>query len=264
MSERTPPLEEVLRDDILIADEVSIWRFVLNELLTNGYVVQARDTGDIAIVDPGARSDDLIAAAETWGGNVRWVLVTHLHGDHCAEVECVRQATGAEVAGPPGGMFRVDRPVAGGEFLEFGAHEILVCATPGHSPESVSYQIREHLFVGDFLFRLAGGRTDGARASTEDLFRIVRATFAPLPADTVLWCGHGPPSLVGEELAGNPFWKIAIEGPPPAPVDKAVYRGETVPVLAWADDYDGGRKALLQLAEGGLLIVPGSQLERPL
>lgn len=263
MSDPAPTGEEILRDDILVADEVSIWRFVLNDLLTNGFIVQGRDTGEIAIVDPGARADDLVAAAETWGGDVQWILVTHLHGDHCAEADRVREVTGAQIAGPPGGLFRVDRPVAGGECLDLGPHEILVCATPGHSPESVSYQIREHLFVGDFLFRLASGRTDGARASTEELFRTVRETFAHLPADTVLWCGHGPPSTVGEELAGNPFWRIAIAGTPAAPVDKARYRGETVPVLAWADDYDGGQKALIRLADGVLVIVPGSQIERP-
>jgi hypothetical protein len=35
-----------------------------------------------------------------------------------------------------------------------------------------------------------------------------------------------------------------------------------VPVLAWADDYDGGRKALLELSGGELVIVPGSQVAR--
>jgi len=259
MSER----EKVLRDDVLVADEFSIWRFVLNDLLTNGFVVKERDTGAIAIVDPGDRADDLIAAAEAWGGDVRWILVTHLHGDHCAQAQRVREATGAKVAAPPGGMVKPDRPVCGGEMLDFGAHEILVSATPGHSPESVSYQIGPHLFVGDFLFRLASGRTDGARASTEDLFRVVRDVMRPLPEDTVLWCGHGPPSTVGEEIEGNPFWRAALSDAPPAPVDKAVYQGRTVPVLAWADDYDGGRKALLALGDGRMVIVPGSQVEPP-
>jgi len=254
--------EEVLRDDILVADEFSIWRFVLNDLLTNGYVVWERDTGAIAIVDPGDRGDDLVAAAATWGGDVRWILITHLHGDHCAQAERVREAAGGEIVAPAGGMVTPDRPVAGGECLEFGAHEILVCATPGHSPESVSYQIGPHLFLGDFLFRLGSGRTDGARASTADLFRVVRETLCHLSPDTVLWCGHGPPSTVAEELAENPFWRVALQDGRPTPVDKARYRGETVPVLAWADDYDGGRKALLELADGSTVIVPGSQVTR--
>lgn len=259
MTEAGVPM--ALRDDILVADEVSIWRFVLNQLLTNGYVVQERDTGAIAIIDPGARADELIAAAETWDGEVCWILITHLHGDHCAETDRVREATGAEVAGPPGGGFTVDRPVAGGEALDFGTHPILVCPTPGHSPESLSYQIHQHLFVGDFLFRLGAGRTDGPGASTADLFETVRRVMQPMPPDTVLWCGHGPPSTVGEELAGNPFWRAALEGPP-APVGEAAYRGSVVPVLAWAEDYDGGRKALIEPRPGEVLIVPGSQLAR--
>lgn len=251
------------RDDVLHTHELTVWRFVLNDLLTNGFVVQENDTGALAVVDPGARSDDLIAAAEEWGGDVRAILVTHLHGDHCAEVGKVKSAfEAAEVVAPPGGPFEVDRPMAGGETLEFGARTIQPCATPGHSPESLSYEIGPHVFVGDFLFRLGSGRTDGAGASTEDLFETVREVFLDMSDDTILWCGHGPPSTVGEERENNPFWRIAREGPPEAPVDEVAYRGKSVPVLAWADDYDGGRKALIEFPDGGRVIVPGSQVDR--
>lgn len=253
---------EAHRDDVLEGDEISVWRFVLNDLQTNGFVVREHDTGALAVVDPGDRAEDLIAAAREWGGDVRWILVTHLHGDHCAAVGPLRNAfRNADVAGPAGGMFDVGRPVSGGEALELGAHEIQVCATPGHSPESVSFQIERHVFVGDFLFRLGSGRTDGARASTKDLFEVVRKTFVSMPDTTILWCGHGPPSTVGEERAGNPFWRIALEGPPAEPAGEVAFRGRTVPVLAWADDYDGGRKALLDLGDGALVIVPGSQVD---
>jgi glyoxylase-like metal-dependent hydrolase (beta-lactamase superfamily II) len=251
------------RDDVFEAHDVRIWRFVLNDLLTNGFVIQERDDDALAVIDPGDRAGDLIEAAETWGGDVRWVLVTHLHGDHCARVgELAEAFPAAEVAGPPGGTFRPDRPVSGGETLEFGPATIQVVATPGHSPESVSFEIGSHVFVGDFLFRLGSGRTDGARSSTMDLMRVIRDVFAPMPDDVVLWCGHGPPSTLGEERRENPFWRIALEGEPGAPVDKAAYRGRTVPILAWADDYDGGRKALLALEDGTRVIVPGSQVER--
>lgn len=250
-----------LRDDVLVADRVSIWRFVLNDLRTNGFLVQDRQSGAIAIVDPGARAEDLMAAAGRWGGDVRWILVTHLHADHHAAVDAVREAAGSQVAGPAGGAFVPDRPVAGGETLELGTLTVQVTSTPGHSAESVSYQIDRHVFVGDLLFRLASGRTDGPGASTEALFASLREVLDELGADTVLWCGHGPPTTVGEERAGNPIWRVAVDGPPDRPVDQVRYRGASVPVLAWAEDYDGGRKALLELGHGRLLVVPGSQVE---
>ena len=250
-------------DELLVAGEIAVQRFVLNDLLTNGFVVREEDTGALAIVDPGDRAGDLIHAAREWGGDVRWILITHLHGDHCAAVGPIREAFDAQVVGPPGGMFQVDRPVCGGETLELGTKEIQVVATPGHSPESVSYQICDHCFVGDFLFRLGSGRTDGARASTDALFGAVRDVFRNMPGGTILWCGHGPPSTIREEKAANPFWRIALDGDPAAPIDKVSYRGATVPVLAWADDYDGGRKALLALADGSKVIVPGSQVGAP-
>lgn len=246
--------------EVTTTHNVTVQRFVLNSLLTNGFVVRDNDTGALAIVDPGDRLDDLARAAEEWGGDVRWILVTHCHPDHCAGVESMVERLGGRVVGPPAGPYAVDRPVSGGEALDFGARSILVSASPGHTADSVSYQVEEHVFVGDFLFRLGSGRTDGDGASAADLFETVREVFDDLPDETILWCGHGPPSTVGEEKAGNPFWRVALSGTPPTPVDKVQYRGRTVPVLAWAADYDGGRKALLRLVDGSEVIVPGSQL----
>lgn len=250
-----------LRDDILREGDVSVWRFVLNDLQTNGFVVREEKTGAVAIVDPGGRGDDLGDAAEEWGGDVRLVLVTHHHGDHHAELATIRERfPDADVVSPSGGGLDPDRPVSGGETIEWGAESVQVAATPGHSPESVSFQIGGHVFVGDFLFRLGSGRTDGAGSSTEDAFRVAREVFEPMPDETVLWCGHGPPSTVGAEREENPFWEVAFADTEPDPVDYVKYRGSEVPVLARAEDYDGGTKALLKLPDGSLVIVPGSQV----
>jgi hypothetical protein len=51
-------------DEIVIDEHIQVRRFVLNDLLTNGFVVQATDTGSLVIIDPGDRAGDLIAAAE--------------------------------------------------------------------------------------------------------------------------------------------------------------------------------------------------------
>lgn len=251
-----------LRDDILREDDVSVWRFVLNALQTNGFVIREEKSGALAIVDPGGRGEDLAEAAREWGGDVRLVLVTHHHGDHHQHLPTIRRRfPDADVVSPSGGGLDPDRPVSGGETIEWGVRSILVVATPGHSPESVSFQIGGHVFVGDFLFRLGSGRTDNTGSSTEDAFRVAREVFEPMPDETVLWCGHGPPSTVGEEREGNPFWRVAFSGEAPEPVERVTYRGSEVPVLAWADDYDGGRKALLRLEDDSLVIVPGSQVD---
>jgi hypothetical protein len=65
---------------------------------------------------------------------------------------------------------------------------------------------------------------------------------------------------VGEEKAANPFWRVALAEADPEFVGEVRYRDRTVPVLAWAADYDGGRKALLRLPDGSNVIVPGSQV----
>lgn len=251
-----------MADETRKTDRLTTSRFVLNDLLTNGFVVRDEGSGELAIIDPGDRADTLLEATQELGGDVRWILVTHLHGDHYAEVGKVAAATGAKVVAPEGAPFPVDQVVRGGESIEFGESMIEVAATPGHSPESVTFLIDDHVFVGDFLFRLGSGRTDGAGSSTADLFATVGRVFKDLPAESILWCGHGPPSTVGEERDGNPFWRLALSGETTAPVDKVQYQGLVVPVLIWADDYDGGTKALLELADGAQVIVPGSQVTR--
>jgi len=254
-------VSEARRDDVLRGKNLSVWRFVLNDLLTNGFVVREETGGGLVIVDPGGRGGDLVEAAEEWGGEVRWILVTHHHGDHHADLSTVRERfPEAGLVAPPGGGLGPDRPVSGGEAIEWSGPTIRVVATPGHSPESVSFRIGSHVFVGDFLFRLGSGRTDGPASSTDDVFRVAREVFAPMPDETILWCGHGPPSTVGEEREGNPFWRLAFAEDEPDPAGEVTYRGSEVPVLAWADDYDGGRKALLKLADGSFVIVPGSRV----
>lgn len=254
-------MSESRRDGILRGGDLSVWRFVLNDLLTNGFVVREESGGSLAIIDPGGRGGDLVDAAKEWGGDVRLILVTHHHADHHAALPVVRESfPEAEVVAPPGGGLGQDRAVSGGEAIEWSGPTIRVAATPGHSPESLSFGIGSHVFVGDYLFRLGSGRTDGPGSSTDDVFRVAREVFAPMPDETILWCGHGPPSTVGEERDGNPFWRFAFAEAEPEPVDEVTYRGSRAPVLAWADDYDGGRKALLKIADGSFVIVPGSQV----
>ena len=88
----------------------------------------------------------------------------------------------------------LDRVVVDGERIAFGANEIEVISTPGHTESDVSYFMKGPqggsapvLWTGDTLFiggcgRLFGG---GARALYASLNRL-----AALPEETLVYCSH--------------------------------------------------------------------------
>jgi len=80
-----------------------------------------------------------------------------------------------------------------------------VLAVPGHSPAHVAYHADGCLFSGDVLFAGSVGRTDLAGGDWETLLASIRSLTDTLPADTVVYPGHGPITTLGDELARNPF-----------------------------------------------------------
>ena len=102
---------------------------------------------------------------------------------------------------PVGRYFRED------ETIRFGSHQFKVLKTPGHSPGGVVFYCEEEhvAFTGDTIFKMSIGRTDFERGSYEELMNSLQTVIAKMPGETVLYCGHGPKTSVGEELRSNPY-----------------------------------------------------------
>ena len=49
------------------------------------------------------------------------------------------------------------------------------------------------------------GRTDFPGGNFEVLMKSIREKLLTLDDDTVLYCGHGPATTVGQERSSNPF-----------------------------------------------------------
>jgi glyoxylase-like metal-dependent hydrolase (beta-lactamase superfamily II) len=169
-----------------------------------------------------ALADAILAHVRAEKLAVDWVLETHAHADHLsagaylaaelgapltigAGIAAV-QAHAARLFGferefePDGRQF--DRLWRDGERVPFGALELEVIATPGHTPDGVSYRIGDAVFVGDTLFApdVGTARCDFPGGSAARLHASIAKLLA-LPSDTRLFLCHDYPPAGREPRA---------------------------------------------------------------
>jgi hydroxyacylglutathione hydrolase len=196
----------------------------LGPIGTNCYVVRA-DLGsaEAAVVDPSGDAADLRLTLARLGTRCTSILVTHGHWDHLVGVADLAEGTGAPVHMPEGERMLLERPgelaptgsgypphtpevtLVGGETIDAAGIAFEVLSVPGHSPAHLAYFADGCLFSGDVLFAGSVGRTDIPGADWETLLGSIRMLVDTLPAETVVYPGHGPITTLGDELARNPF-----------------------------------------------------------
>ena len=213
---------------------IDIRTFQCNMLQENCYVV-SDESREAVIIDCGAFFDEEKQAIASYIDSKQLtpvhLLCTHGHFDHNfgaafvneryglkpelhADDEFLYNASCQQACEMLGANISFDMPPVGhyltdGEIISFGSHNLKVLHTPGHSPGGIIFYCEEEkvVFTGDTLFRMSVGRTDLHRGSWGDLMNSLETVVAQLPADTKVYCGHGPQTTIGDELRWNPFLK---------------------------------------------------------
>ena len=115
---------------------------------TRTYVV---GRAECAVIDPGPADDAHLAALLDLlaGAHRISVLLTHGHADHAAGAADLAERAGATVWGSGPGA----SPLAGGEAVSTDEGELVALATPGHTPDHLSFHwpAARAAFVGDLL-----------------------------------------------------------------------------------------------------------------
>jgi hydroxyacylglutathione hydrolase len=95
-----------------------------------------------------------------------------------------------------------------GDILTLGDARYEVRFVPGHAPGHVIFYCETEQFalVGDTVFQGSIGRTDLPGGNHEELLTHIRGQIFTLPGDTSLYCGHGSPTSVSQEIQSNPFF----------------------------------------------------------
>jgi len=196
----------------------------LGPMGTNCYVVRSEaSVQEAVVVDPSGEAPELRLTLARIGATCTAILVTHGHWDHLLGVADLAEGTGAPVHMPAGERTLLESPerftpsgvvlrpytpdalLEGGETLELAGISFSVISVPGHSPAHLAYHSGGHLFSGDVLFQGSVGRTDFPGSDWNTLLASIRTLVDTLPAETVVYPGHGPITTLGDELARNPF-----------------------------------------------------------
>lgn len=205
-----------------------IQTFTFNDFGVNTYVVS--DTaGNCILIDVACYSSAEEKMLEQYISKQQLTPVfqisTHAHVDHLLGVsfvknqwnipwlfhadgnELLRQApTYASMFGftlqalpTPDQMINDDQVITAGDIV------IRILSTPGHAPGSVCLQIENCVFSGDVLFHNSIGRSDLPGGNHEVLITSIREKLLTLPAETIIYPGHGPTTSIDEEKMHNPF-----------------------------------------------------------
>ncbi|KAI9333368.1 Metallo-hydrolase/oxidoreductase [Zopfochytrium polystomum] len=158
--------------------------------------------------------------AQNGAVQVQRILETHAHADHLSGAQLVKARLAAPVPVCIGkGIAQVQETVkriyslddefdttgalfdvllADGDTFRLGSTLCTVLHTPGHTPDSNTFRIGRHLYVGDTLFPPDAGsaRVDFPGGSAAALHASIAAILAH-PPDTRVYSGHDYPPPAG-------------------------------------------------------------------
>jgi glyoxylase-like metal-dependent hydrolase (beta-lactamase superfamily II) len=210
---------------------MEIYKLVFNPIQVNTYLL-ADQSGDCTIIDcgcyDGSEFSELTDLIEEKKLKPVLLLNTHCHLDHIfgnrfifkkynlgtfCHKEDERNRENAVNHAIMFGLSMEIPPVPAGfltdnQTVSFGTTELIVLHVPGHSRGSVAFYSRNDktVFTGDALFAGSIGRTDLPGGNYETLINSIRNKLFTLPADTVVYPGHGDESTIGIEIESNPYF----------------------------------------------------------
>ena len=213
----------------MLLENIKVEKFVFNGFQENTYMVY--DKNRVAVLfDPGCydryEEEQLFAFIQDNNLSLKAILNTHAHIDHVLGIQAVMKkfqcdfylhkedvpvlesvANYASLYGFTGykPAYAPTHLLHGGETLEFGEIKLKVIHAPGHAPGHVVYYAQNLNWVmnGDVLFKGSYGRTDLPGGNFDTLKKSIVKTMFALPDSTLVYCGHGPETTIGEEKRDN-------------------------------------------------------------
>lgn len=190
-------------DNELIVEQIQI-----GPMANFTYLIGSRGTREVAVVDPAWDIDGLLDHIAERDYTLTAALATHYHPDHVGG-----GMGGSNIAGvsellaknpvkiyahrqEAAGVLKVTgisesdlHKVDSGDKLAIGSIEIEFLHTPGHTPGSQCFRVKNTLVSGDTLFIDGCGRVDLPGSDAEQMYHSLQK-LKSLPDDTLLLPGH--------------------------------------------------------------------------
>lgn len=198
----------------------------------NCVILGDKNTGEAIVIDPGDEEDRIIKELKKDSLTVKYILHTHAHIDHIGSTGKLKKNTKGDILLHKDDLFLydniamqgqtlgiptdsdvspVDHLIAHGDSVEWGKAHLSVIHTPGHTPGSLSFLIKnmigdkDVLLTGDTLFQESIGRTDLWGGDFKQLIHSIKTRLLKYDDDTLVIPGHGPSTTIGDERSMNPF-----------------------------------------------------------
>ncbi len=196
-------------------------RFFVEGLAHASYLFGAE--GEAAVVDPKRDIEDYLEEAQRQGLKIVAIFNSHPHADFASGFRELADRTEAKVyvshLAPAHYEHEDGRD---GQRVKVGSLEVELLETPGHSPDSLSFLVRDNgrpvmIFTGDLLFVNDVGRPD-LRDADEDpgalagkMYDSLHEKILTLPDEVKVYPAHGAGSLCGRAISDAPFSLIGQE-----------------------------------------------------
>src|ERR1700693_4424868 len=198
-------------------------QFYLGCLAHASYMLASE--GEAVVVDPQRDVEIYLQAAEANRVSIRHIFETHLHADFVSGHRELAARTGARIyIGAQAGAAFPHVAVEDRFQLQVGKMRITALETPGHTPESMCFEITDEekspgpwaVLTGDTLFLGDVGRPDLSKRYTPVqlagmLYDSLHGKLLTLADDVLVYPAHGAGSLCGSNMRAARVSTIGTE-----------------------------------------------------
>ncbi|MEO1958300.1 MAG: MBL fold metallo-hydrolase [Nautiliaceae bacterium] len=179
------------------------------EFYTNCYIVDKK-----IIIDPGVGAFEFVKKY----AKPQAIILTHGHFDHMWDSKKIKEYFNIPLYIHKDDAFFLENdpfgykpPKVKADYLleegklRIGDYDILIRHFPGHTPGSITIEIGDEMFSGDFIFDGSIGRVDFPYSDPKKMKESIKK-FLQIPYDKRVLPGHGATTTIKKAQKFLPMW----------------------------------------------------------